>query len=115
MKGWLHGSAVLAGVLLVAPLGWAQDAVQEQSRDEIREQSRDRIYGSDLMTPQERAEYRERLRRMSPSERARFRQEHRRRMDQRAKRRGVQIGSGNGKAEGKGRRGGGGPRGGGRP
>jgi hypothetical protein len=82
----------LAAVLLLAGPAPAQD--------------RDRIYGAQLMTPAERAAYRERLRSMSPEERVRFRQEHRQRMDQRARERGVQLRSRRGSDEGHGSRGG---------
>ena len=85
----------LAAVLLLAGPAPAQD------RD------RDRIYGAQIMTPAERAAYRERLRSMSPEERARVRQEHRQRMDQRARERGVQLRSRRGSDEGHGSRGGG--------
>lgn len=50
------------------------------------------IYGSQLMTFQERAEYRERLRNtQSAEERERIRREHHTRMQERARARGVKI------------------------
>ena len=98
----------LAAVLLLAGPAPAQD----RGRDGM--QDRDRVYGAQLMTPAERSAYRERLRSMSPEQRARFRQEHRRRMDQRARERGVQLKSRRGADEGHGSRGGSGAGGGGR-
>ena len=109
MRRWLERGLVVAGCLLLAgPVG-AQDADRQQSQQAT--QAGDRIYGAELMTPRERAAYRERLRTMTPSERARFRQEHRRRMDQRARQRGVEIGPKGGQGPGRGR--GDGPGGGG--
>lgn len=43
------------------------------------------IYGSQLMTPQERLEHRERMREMSPEDRATYRAQHHEQMQQRAK------------------------------
>lgn len=58
-----------------------------------REQLRDRdIYGSELMTPRERREYRSRIEGMdSPGDWARFRAEHQARMQRRAEERGVEL------------------------
>ena len=105
MKAWIQGGVVLVGVLAVAGTVQAQDAPQDRTRQEV--QDRNRIYGSQLMTPQERAEYRERIRNMTPSQRAQFRMEHRRRMDRRAKKRGIQLPS-QGGSPGMGGQGGGG-------
>ncbi|HKL78277.1 MAG TPA: hypothetical protein VJ985_07945 [Gammaproteobacteria bacterium] len=86
MKG-RHSLVVLAaGALLVA----APVQAQERDRDERRMQ--DRVYGAQLMTPAERAAYRERLRNLPPGERAELRAEHRREMNQRARERGVRLG-----------------------
>lgn len=61
---------------------------QEQARDQTRE----RIYGSQLMTQQERLEHRERMRTMQTNEqRETYRQEHHKKMQERAQERGVTI------------------------
>jgi hypothetical protein len=44
---------------------------QTQSTQQLQTQERDRIYGSELMTPQERAEYQNRMRELRPSRSAR--------------------------------------------
>jgi hypothetical protein len=50
------------------------------------------VYGSQLMTPQERLEYRNRMRSMkTQEERNAFRLEHHRKMQERAKERGVSL------------------------
>jgi hypothetical protein len=52
----------------------------------------DRIYGRDLMTDEERTEYRERMRSAgSAEERERLRREHHERMSARARERGVEL------------------------
>jgi hypothetical protein len=89
MTGWIKGGIAVAVAVLTATPVLAQDMPREQTRDELR--TRDGIYGEGLMTPRERAEYRERIRTMTPGQRAEFRAEHRRRMDQRARERGLRI------------------------
>lgn len=70
----------------------AQDRTGDQSRDTTREQATDRIYGSQLMTEQERNAYRERMRKATTEqERERIRAEHHERMQARAKERGVTL------------------------
>jgi len=86
----------LAGTLLITALpGLAQDQTRDQMRDQTRDQVRDQnqqIYGSQLMTPQERAEYRSRMRNARTyEERQRIRQEHHQQMQERARQRGVTL------------------------
>ncbi len=75
-------------ILLVAlglPLGTAIAA------DEVQ-QTRQQVYGSQLMTPQERMEYRSKMRSMKTrEEREAFRMEHHKQMQERARERGVQL------------------------
>ena len=73
----------------------AQAQYQAQSRDQtlttqqIQTQDRDRIYGSELMTRQERAEYQSRMRALkTEQEREAFRLEHHQKMQARAKAQG---------------------------
>jgi hypothetical protein len=55
-------------------------------------QNRTPIYGSQLMTQQERAQYRERMRSLrTAQERERFRLEHHERMQERARARGIML------------------------
>nr|MDA8165639.1 hypothetical protein [Desulfobacteraceae bacterium] len=75
-----------AGALLLAggnaPVQ-AQDGTQ--NRTQVQNQEQVQIYGSQLMTPEERAAYRERLRlAATPEERERIRREHHEQMRQRA-------------------------------
>ena len=67
-----------------------KDQLKTQDKDQLRDQ--DRIYGDELMTAQERAAYRERMRlAKTQQERERIREEHRLMIDARAKERGVQV------------------------
>ncbi len=70
------------------------DHDMDQTRDRSMDQDQDqeRIYGSQLMTPAERDEYRARLRAATTSdERNRIRAEHHEQMMLRAKERGVTL------------------------
>lgn len=74
----------------------AQDLTQDRDRDQARQQDRDRdqdfIYGSQLMTQQERLQYQNRIRTFkTEQEREAYRLEHHRLMQQRARERGVQL------------------------
>jgi Na+-translocating ferredoxin:NAD+ oxidoreductase RnfG subunit len=80
-----------AVVMSASPL-WA--ATQDMTKQKIQTQTKDqeRIYGSQLMTEQERNEYRERMRSTkTEQEREKIRAEHHERMVARAKERGVMI------------------------
>lgn len=75
--------AAALGAVLLAP-AWTVTA-QAQPREPV-------IYGSQLMTQQERLEYRERLRNAHTlKERERIRLEHHREMQERARERGVTL------------------------
>ena len=84
-------------VLALAVAGGALPALaQDRDRDQTREQDRDRdqefVYGSQLMTQQERLQYQNRLRTLkTEQEREAYRLEHHRLMQQRARERGVQL------------------------
>jgi hypothetical protein len=102
-----------------------RDQTRDQIQDKTQDQTRDRIYGSQLMTQQERNEYRARMRSaQSLQEREQIRAEHHERMRVRAKERGVMLpdqppargrmmGPGGGMGPGSGGMGGMGPGGGG--
>ncbi len=77
---------VLAALCLYPGMSFSADAVQSQ--DQVRQ----RIYGSQLMTPQERMEYRSKMRSMKTrEEREAFRREHHKQMQERAKERGMKL------------------------
>lgn len=60
--------------------------------DQAKVQTRQQIYGSQLMTPQERLEYRTKMRSMKTrQEREAFRLEHHKEMQERARARGMQL------------------------
>lgn len=67
-----------------------QDRLQDRDRDQI--QDRDRIYGSEMMTNEERQQLRDRLRDAeSLEERERIRTEHHRLMQERARQKGIAL------------------------
>jgi len=85
-------------ILAITPLAMAhtqdqtRDRVQDQTRAQTQDQTRDRIYGSQLMTPAERATYRQRIRSAkTQQERDRIRAEHHKLMQERARQRGVKL------------------------
>lgn len=110
---------VAVAMALSAANGVAQDKPQAQQQAKQPAQSREQIYGSQLMTPQERTEYRDRMRAAkTQQERDQLRAEHHARMQGRAKERGVMLpdappakGAGKGGAGGYGAGKGPGPRG----
>ena len=63
-----------------------------QSRDQIQTQDRDQVYGSELMTRQERYEYQSKMRALkTEQEREAFRLEHHNKMQERAKAQGKTL------------------------
>ncbi|WAL84049.1 hypothetical protein OYT13_06285 [Pandoraea sp. XJJ-1] len=69
-----------------------KDLLQDRTRDRTQTQSRDTIYGSQLMTPSERNEYRAKMRAAKTvREREALRLEHHRQMQERARERGVTL------------------------
>jgi len=83
---------VAAAVLSLPLLSAAQDRDQLRDRDQTRDQTRSTIYGNQLMTPQERNEYRNRMRSLrTAQEREQFRLEHHERMQERARARGIAL------------------------
>ena len=72
-------AAVFVAVLSLPLLASAQDRDQtrDQTRDQLRDTTQSNVYGWQLMTRQERAEYRARMRSLRRAqERERFRREH---------------------------------------
>jgi type III secretory pathway component EscR len=74
--------ALVFSLFMLSPL--VAQAVEEEMKQET-------VYGWQLMTEQERAEYRERMRNMSAEEREQYRLEHHKKMQERAKERGVTL------------------------
>lgn len=65
---------------------------QERDQDRTQTQDQKQVYGSQLMTDQERVEHRLKMRSSkSPEERAKYRKEHHERMKVRAKEKGVTL------------------------
>lgn len=80
---------LLMGLTLASLLALPVAAADQQ---QTTQQSRDRIYGSQLMTAQERAEFREQIRNAgSEEERQRLRAEHHVKMQERAKAQGITL------------------------
>lgn len=70
----------------------AQSREQTQSTQQMQAQERERIYGYELMTPQERSEYQSRMRSMkTEQERDAFRQAHHAQMQERARAQGKTL------------------------
>ncbi len=92
-------AAVFAFLAAGSTLAAAQDRDRTQSKDTDRTQAQDRdpirdqdIYGSQLMTPEERNEHRARMRTArTEEERERIRAENHERMKQRAEERGITL------------------------
>jgi len=91
-------TTVAGSLLLAAGLVQAADQVQDQTQDQTQDRTRlldqtqDQIYGSQLMTEQERVQYRAQLRSFkTEKEREMYRLEHHKRMQLRAKEKGVTL------------------------
>ncbi|MCR4305148.1 MAG: hypothetical protein NUV63_13165 [Gallionella sp.] len=96
LKKTLTMSALTGVLVFGAGLALAddQDRTRLQDRDQTKTkaQDQDRVFGSQLMTKQERNEYRNRMRAAkTPQEREQIRAEHHERMLVRAKERGVTL------------------------
>lgn len=93
-KKSLLASALIAAMFLPAGAILAADQDRLQDRDQTRDQlqDQDRIYGSQLMTNEERLEYRNRMRAAKTAEeRAQIRSEHHERMKVRASEQGITL------------------------
>ena len=120
MKRTLVMSVLTSGLLLAASSSYATDEmttqepvkVQLQTKDQV--QKKEQIYGSQMMTSQERVEQRKKMRAAKTTEdRERIRAEHHEAMKMRAQERGVNLpdtppdgGMGMGAGSGSGRNGG---------
>jgi hypothetical protein len=83
--------SVVTGTLVLAS-SWALAAEQERTRQGTQLQTQEQIFGSQLMTEEERAEYRARMRSArTVEEREAIRLEHHQRMRERAAAQGITL------------------------
>ena len=88
MKLQLIVSTLAMTILLSTGIAFAAD----QDRDQLQAQDRNQVYGSQLMTPEERAEHRTRMRAArTPQEREQIRMQQHKRMQERARARGLTL------------------------
>lgn len=81
----------LSGAIATFPAE-AQEQTRDQTQDQTQLRTQDQIYGSQLMTPAEREEYRARLRTMrTEEEREMFRLQHHQQMQERARAKGMVL------------------------
>lgn len=87
-------STLACSLMLGGSVALAADKVQAQDRtqDQTRLQDQEQIYGSQLMTEQERLEHRNMMRSMkTQEEREAYRLDHHKKMQARAKEKGVTL------------------------
>ncbi|MHB8921251.1 MAG: hypothetical protein ACYC3A_10555 [Halothiobacillus sp.] len=90
MKKIVIASALTA--VLCLPVGLASAADAAGTQEKAQTQHQETVYGSQLMTPQERMEYHQKMRAAkTEAEQARIRNEHHKQMQERAKERGVTL------------------------
>ncbi len=86
MKRQMIVSALSCALLLPVSFSWAADQDMEKIQNQIQ------VYGSQLMTEQERNEYRNKIKTAKTAkEREQIRHEHHKLMTQRAKKQGVTL------------------------
>jgi hypothetical protein len=93
IKLHIKASALATLFLLSTGVAFADEKPsQDKSREKKNEQKDEQVYGSQLMTPQERMDHRAKMRVAKTSaEREKIRKEHHDKMKARAKERGVTI------------------------
>lgn len=85
-------AAVASALFISATFAGAADQERTQQRLASETPEQEQIYGSQLMTEQERAEYREKIRAAKTAEeREKIRNEHHEQMKERARERGVKL------------------------
>lgn len=90
--GWGIAAALASSFLLLPGPAAAADQERSQQRAAAETQEQEQIYGSQLMTEQERAEYRTKMRAAKTvEEREQIRKEHHERMKARAAERGMTL------------------------
>lgn len=91
-KSTLVMSALTGALVFGSGFALAADQTQDQTRTQTQNQTQDRIYGSQLMTRQERIEFRSKMRSTKTAEeREKIRAEHHEQMKARGKERGVTL------------------------
>ncbi|OIP18803.1 MAG: hypothetical protein AUK53_00800 [Betaproteobacteria bacterium CG2_30_59_46] len=89
-KLWLLPLAV--GMMAMSPLVVGEEPAQKQVKQQEQQEQQEQVYGSQLMTQEERVAYRARMRgAKTPEEREKIRAEHHEQMRARAKERGVTL------------------------
>lgn len=89
---WLIALMAAGMLLTMAGAGMTADRQRIQERAQVQTQDQEQIYGSELMTPEERAVYGDRMRAATTDqERENIRREHHEQMRERAEQRGVTI------------------------
>ena len=93
MKNRYFAMVVLAcGLMLFGNAVVAADKDQDRTRDQTQLQDKSMIYGYQLMTVEERAQHRAKIRSLkTEQEREAYRQEHHKLMQARARERGVTL------------------------
>ncbi|HEU0234333.1 MAG TPA: hypothetical protein VFQ94_04295 [Gallionella sp.] len=92
IKFGLLALVVAMCAMLGANVSVAADQAQAQQKTQDKVQKPELIYGSQLMTPQERTEYRAKMRSLkTKEEREAFRMEHHQQMQERAKEKGKTL------------------------
>jgi hypothetical protein len=90
VKRTLVVSTLAVGLSLSAGYTWA--AAPEAVKEQVQVQTQEQVYGSQLMTKQERLEYQNKMRATTTAEeREQIRKEHHEQMQVRAKERGVTL------------------------
>jgi hypothetical protein len=86
----LAASALASTLIFSANLALAADQIKDQTK--TQDQTQDQIFGSQLMTEQERLEHRNKMRSLkTETEREAFQLEHHKLMQARAKEKGVTL------------------------
>jgi hypothetical protein len=92
MKRTLVMSVLTSGLLLATSSSYAADEMATQEQVKVQLQKKEKIYGSQMMTSQERTEQRKKMRAAKTTEeRERIRAEHHEAMKMRAQERGVTL------------------------
>lgn len=91
MKKQSYWAFILVGILTFSS-GFILAADQERVQEKVQVQDQEQIYGSQLMTRQERIEFRAKMRAAKTmEEREQIRNEHHERMKERAKAQGITL------------------------
>lgn len=83
---------IVSATVLAADKDQVKDKTQDKTQDQTQLRDQDRIYGSQLMTQEERLEYRNKMRNLkTQQEREAFQLEHHKQLQERAKEKGVTL------------------------